>query len=201
MRPVILGGLAVLVGALLVGGALALGVIGLPVGLGLDQPEGRVVDAGLISLAVGCGILAAVGAAPWDQRLIRFALAAFAIGVFVTTLTSHAPSDDPLIFGFLAGALLASLAVVLLAIGLLASPGAPRRLAAVIGAGIVAAVLGLAVQGLPDGFPAAEAATVLLFVADSLVTAGLAAIGLLAMRADRGGPTALRAGAARDAGP
>jgi hypothetical protein len=110
------------------------------------------------------------------------------------------PSDSPLIFAFLAGALLAIVGVVLLALGLLASAGAPRRLAAVFGAGVVVGVLGLAVQGLPDGFPAGEAAMVLLFVAVSIVTAGLAAFGLLAMRADRNGPNTLRAGVAPDAG-
>jgi len=200
MRPVLLGGLGVLTGALLIGGALALGLLGLPVGLGLDQPEGRVLEAGLIALALGSAILAIVGAAPWDRRLIRAALAVFSTGLLVTTLTSHAPADDPLIFAFLAGGLLASIGVVLLALGLVLTPGAPRLLAALFGAGILSAVLGLAVQSLPEGFPRAEAAMLLLLLAVWCVMAGLAAFGLLAMRADRDGLNVLRTGAARDAG-
>jgi hypothetical protein len=200
VRPVLLGGLGVLTGALLIGGALALGLLGLPVGLGSDQPEGRVLEAGLIALGLGSAILAIVGAAPWDRRLIRFALVVFSTGLLITTLTSHVPSDDPLIFAFLGGGLLATVGVIVLALGLLLSPGAPRRLAALFGGGILSAVLGLAVQSLPAGFPAAEAAMLLLLLAVWLVMAGLAAFGLLAMRADRPGPNALRTGAARDAG-
>jgi hypothetical protein len=199
LRPLTLGGFAILSGALLIGGALALGVVGMPVGLGLDHPVGRIVEAGLLLLALGGAILAVIGAPPWNGRLIRLALAVFATGLAIMTLTSHVPADDPLVFAFLAGALVAGVGVVLLAFGMLAKPGAPRRLAGVFGAGILAAVAGIAVQGLREDVPAEQLATLLLLVAISIVTAGLAAFGLLAMRSDRDGSNAIGADADAEA--
>ena len=184
------------------GGAVGLGTIGVP------EPGGLALVGAIVLGIGGFAMTGAIGPRPLDRRITRAGLLVVAVGltaIFISSLISATLTYDPLeswpaVISLLVGLLGLVIGVPLFLGGLLATRGAPRRLALLFlgGLGLVAigsnVVLSLLMAGAirDDARLLYVAGLVLLLVGGASMIAAFAGIGWLATIAGRGSTAAPR---------
>lgn len=172
------------------GGTVGLGTIGVPPGGGL------VLLAAIVFGIAGFATTALVGPRPLDGRATRAGLLVIALGltgVFVSSLISAMLTYDPLeswpaVISLLTGLLGLAVGAPVALLGLLATRGAPRRLAVLFLAGLLLAGVGGNVVGSllmrgaihDDGRPLLAAGIAVLVIGAASMITAFAGIGWLA---------------------
>ena len=194
MRLARLGGLLILGSCVLLALTVVAAVLGGSVSVRGAEPGGWALTAAMAMLGVGSGLLALGGFEARRARIARLGLLLVACGLLSTLATADVPVSSLLVIVYLLGGAVFALGILVTAIGMIGTPGRPRRTGLTFIGGLTfAAVAGGSASWLrsPDGSALvvvqAVAAALALVAACALIV-GIAGIGLLAL--ERRDPTA-----------
>ena len=193
-RLVTIGGGLVVVGCILVLGAVVIGAAGQSVSIGGTGIGGVVLALALAALGAGFALLAVSGPPPTGGVSARVGLGLVAVGVGATLVSSviaGGMNSDPLeewafVVPFLAGGFAMLLGVPVTVIGLLLHAGTPRRIAAAFLGGLAVVVVGgmISSAAMADdpsaGVPIA--ATLVAAAGLALLLASVGGLGVAAIR-------------------
>ena len=187
MRFSRIAGAAVLAAALLLAVTLAIGLGGGSVSVRGEGPGSLTFTAALVLLGIGLGILAFVGPAPFDGRIMRTGFALIVAGGLVELTTANVPPESLLVIVFLLGGLAVLVGIVVAGIGLLLVPGRPR----LVGLGFVVGMLLVIAAGFVGNDPSVAfspeaaglrgATSALAAIGAGLMLVSLAGMGVLAV--------------------
>jgi len=187
MRLSRLGGLLILGSCGLLVVAVVAALFGGSVSVRGSEPGGWALTAAMMLLGVGSGLLALGGFGAQRARVARVGLGLVAVGLLSTLATSNVSVSSMLVVVYLLGGVVFALGILVTAIGMVGTPGGPRRTGLIfIGGLALAAAAGGAANVLrsPDGsawFAAQVVAAILALVAAGALIAGIGGVGLLAL--------------------
>ena len=180
-------------GTLIVGSALLLALtVVIALGGGSASVRGSgvgslILTAALLLLGAGAAVLAVDGTAPLDGRTVRVGFALIAFGVAAAVATANVPSSSMLIYLFLLGSFATWGGTLVVAIGLLRTPGRPRWVGSTFVAGVLVALASTGIANDPAVAFGPDAVlrqvvAVVATAAVALMLVGVAGVGLLAIR-------------------
>jgi hypothetical protein len=187
MRLSRLGGLLILGSCALLAMTVVAALLGGSVSVRGAEPGGWALTAAMVLLSVGAALIALGGFEAHRARVARVGLGLVAGGLLSTLATSNVSVSSMLVLVYLLGGAVFALGILVTAIGMVGTPGHPRRtgLTFIGGLALAAAAGGTAnLLRSPDGsavFGGLAIAAVLAVVAAVALIAGIGGLGLLAL--------------------
>ena len=188
MRVSVVGGLMVIGAAVLLAVTVGIALLGGSASIRGAGAGSLTLTVGALCLGLGSGLLAFAGAPPLDGRIVRTGLALVALGLATNIATADVATESVLVYAYLLGGLAAWVGTIVVAIGLLLAPGRPRLVGLTFVAGVLVALVAGMIANDPgvglaaNGAPPREVLGLVATVGGGLMLAGVAGVGLLAVR-------------------